>query len=228
MKVDLHDSCDDAVAEAADALVRAIRTCLARSDTDRVAVALSGGSALKAWPAAAATLGDVMGRLRLTWVDERCVPETDPSSNRGATHRMGAAEPAEELPLWLDGESADGACARVRAELRRWDARVDVALLGMGPDGHIASLFPGHPWDGELVRYVDDSPKPPPRRMTLTRALLSTARSSILLATGEPKRAALTALLEGDPRLPAVGLPNLSIFTDLDLRDLEPEPGSRT
>ena len=194
---------------------------LASSGASFVNVALPGGSALAVWPAAARLLGDALARVRLTWVDERCVPATHVDSNRGATLRamadVGVVQPAEQLALWLDGETPDEALARVRADLTRWGERLDVTLLGMGPDGHIASLFPGHAWDGDLVRYVSDSPKPPAARMTLTRPLLATARASILLATGASKREALSALVAGDDKLPAAGLPDLHLFTDLDL-----------
>jgi len=221
VSIDLHARCDDPVEAAAQALVDAIEPALraqrAPGAQPCVRIALSGGSASKAWPIAARKLGEALSALRLTWVDERCVPVADASSNRGATHRISPARAAQELPLWLDDESPAEAVARVRSELRRWGAALDVTLLGMGADGHIASLFPGRAWDGELVRFVDDSPKPPPRRMTLTRDLLCTARASILLATGESKRTALMGLLAGDARLPAVGLPHLSLFTDLDL-----------
>jgi len=206
---------------AAEALARSVRAALA-SDVDAfVNVALPGGSALAAWPAAARLLGEALVRVRLTWVDERCVPPSDADSNRGATLRAmadaGVAPPAEQLSLWLDHETPDEALARVRAGLAAWGGRLDVTLLGMGPDGHIASLYPGHDWDGELVRYVEDSPKPPAMRMTLTRPLLATARASILLATGASKREALAALVAGKSQLPAAGLPGLHIFTNLDI-----------
>ena len=88
----------------------------------------------------------------------------------------------------------------------------------MGADGHVASLFPDReaPRAG-CVAFVPDAPKPPPRRITLTRAALATARHILLVAVGEEKRAALDRLCAGDPRLPATGLPGLVVVTDLDL-----------
>lgn len=219
----VHASTEPAQA-AAEALAQAIAGTLEAPreagalDAEVFArVALPGGSALKVWPRAAELLGDALRRVRLTWVDERCVALADAASNRGATHRATDARPAEELALWLDGECAEQAVPRVRSGLRAWGGALDISLLGMGPDGHIASLFPGRPWRGDLVRHIDDSPKPPAHRMTLTRALLGTAEISILLASGEAKRPALLRLLAGDPALPAAGLPDLRIFTDLDL-----------
>ena len=122
----------------------------------------------------------------------------------------------------LDGDSPRSAVERVSRTIDDvFDGRLDVVLLGMGADGHIASIFPNHtaPAHGASVYFVADSPKPPRERMTLARSLLSTARTAVLIATGESKRKALHRLCAGDPSLPACGLPGLVVFTDLDLED---------
>jgi 6-phosphogluconolactonase len=79
---------------------------------------------------------------------------------------------------------------------------LDLVLLGIGPDGHIASLFPGAdtlqaPEDA-LCLGVHDSPKPPPERITLSLAVLRAARACMLLATGSSKSDAVSAML-GEP-----------------------------
>jgi len=184
-------------------------------------LAIAGGSAVKALaPARALVAPAVWSSVRLTWVDERCVPLASPDSNRGAAYASGPLGVALELPLVLDGEAPSASVARVEQALRAsFDAALDVTLLGMGEDGHIASLFPGHapPPDEALAWHVADSPKPPKDRITLTRRVLATARASILLAAGEGKRAALERLVRGDAALPAHGLPGLVIVTDLAL-----------
>ncbi len=191
-------------------------------------LAIAGGSAVNALRGARAMLPPgVWERTRLTWVDERCVPFESPDSNRGEAYRCGAlsesAPPAFELPLTLDGESVEQSLARVRAGLReKFDDALDVTLLGMGPDGHIASLFPGGaalldaPPDVRAL-HVPDSPKPPASRLTLTHSLLSTAVAHVLLAVGESKRDALVRLMAGDAALPAVGLSGIVLVTDVDL-----------
>jgi 6-phosphogluconolactonase len=84
--------------------------------------------------------------------------------------------------------------------------RLDHCLLGMGPDGHVCSLFPGHPLLAEAVRRVaavEDSLKPPPRRLTLTLPVLHQAAELCVAAFGRAKAAAIAAALEDDSsRLP--------------------------
>jgi 6-phosphogluconolactonase len=212
---------DAPVDEAGGRVAAAAREVIARSGRARLAV--PGGSAAAALGVARRALaaGGSWTDVSLTWVDERCVPFDDPASNRGAAYRAGCldadAPPAHELALYEDGETPSEACRRVAAGLGSlFASELDVVLLGMGEDGHVASLFPGHPTPpGALVAHVPDSPKPPPHRVTLTRRALATARATIVLATGERKRDALARLLAGDPRLAAPGLPGLTIVTDL-------------
>lgn len=230
----LHQS-ETAKQAAGEELASCLRSVLRERGTVRLAI--PGGSALEAASVARAALGPDWARVSLTWVDERCVAETDEQSNRGAARRLGLlgsrsdagvdgdGDPAERpaparvLPLFEIGETPAAAVARVEERIdAELDGGLDVLLLGMGEDGHIASLFPGRPEPaGQRVAHVADSPKPPSDRITLTRALLGRVRHAVLLATGEAKREALERLQAGDASLPAHGLPGLIVVTDLDL-----------
>jgi 6-phosphogluconolactonase len=173
-------------------------------------------------------LGEDWARVALTWVDERCVPFDSPDSNRGSAYRVGALaegdRPATELALYRDDEQPADSIRRVERELEtHFDSALDVLLLGMGADGHIASLFPGRQSSvGCMVAHIPDSPKPPADRITLTRPVLQTAKSGILIASGQEKRHALESLLDGNEAMPAYGLRGLLIVTDLELGRGEP------
>ncbi len=173
-------------------------------------LAISGGSAARLVGPLREALGDRWQQLRLTWADERCVPLADAASNRGALYRAGAlrkdAPPKVELPLFQDGETPQGAAERVRRHFQEhFDGGLDMAILGMGGDGHTASLFPGRDWAaGPICFVVKDSPKPPSTRITLSRPVLAAA-VSVIYAVGEGKHAALRRTLDGDASLPLSG-----------------------
>lgn len=206
------------VDEAAALLARWMREVHAARGACRLGV--PGGSALAAVKAAREALdADVWRATRLTFVDERVVPVNSADSNRGAAERGGALTPAPGLvlPLVEDGEDGPAACARVSTAFTRdFGGALDVALLGMGEDGHVASLFPGHPAlaAGGVVTHLGDSPKPPPARVTLTLGVLRAATRRLVLAMGAGKRAALARLLDGDVALPVCRLGPVTLVTD--------------
>jgi 6-phosphogluconolactonase len=216
---------EDPMTAAGERLAEDLRRAMHESELVRLAI--PGGSALAAAVTAHSILGADFERVQLTWVDERCVDAADPDSNRGAAERAGLLGPAHPprriVPLFVDGERADDAVARARDELRAvFDSAIDVALLGLGEDGHVASLFPGRfdrDADATVLR-IDDSPKPPAERISLGWRMLATAQACVVAAAGEAKRVALDGVVAGDPRLPAVGLHGLVVISDLDLREV--------
>jgi 6-phosphogluconolactonase len=125
--------------------------------------------------------------------DERCVPPDHPDSNyRMARHALldrVAPATVHRMPAELGPDEAAGLYAHIVASV----APLDVVVLGVGEDGHTASLFPGHPAlkASGLVIGIRDSPKPPPKRVTLTLAALQAARRVIILATGAGKAEAV-------------------------------------
>ncbi len=152
------------------------------------------------------------------FADERCVgPQDEESNYRLAVERLlGPAEVPSGQVHRMKGELGPGPGARAyETELRAYVPVgdeglpvLDVVVLGIGPDGHVASLFPGAPTldapDTEICLGVDDSPKPPPERITVTLAMLRAARCCVLLATGAGKADAVDAMLgEPSPHVPA-------------------------
>jgi len=138
--------------------------------------------------------------------DERCLPAGDAGRNdrmaREALLKHVAIPPdnIHSIPAEL---GARVAAARYAAVLES-AAPLDLVLLGMGEDGHTASLFPGNPAMGSKTPAVPvfDSPKPPAERVSLGLGALNAARHKIFLVAGAGKRTALERILRGEP-LPA-------------------------
>jgi 6-phosphogluconolactonase len=179
-------------------------------------VAISGGSIARVFFPALATLPLDWSRVDFFWVDERAVPPADPESNfhdASALWLQPAGVPEERIHR-MRGEDADleHAAADYASVLRRvaGDPPVlDYVLMGVGPDGHIASLFPRHQALDEmsrLVAVIEDAPKPPPRRLTLTLSVLASARRIVVAGVGESKAEVLTRAAAADSTLPLSAL----------------------
>lgn len=132
--------------------------------------------------------------------DERCLPPQDPERNSRAAHEaLLSAVPIPgtqvfPVPAELGAEDAAAAYALTIARA----VPFDLVLLGMGEDGHTASLFPGQAVDDtRLVVPVHDAPKPPPERVSLTVPALSSCRRMLVMVTGAGKRDALRAWRAG-------------------------------
>jgi 6-phosphogluconolactonase len=153
------------------------------------------------------------------WADERCVPPTSPESNYGAANQQLFRQvtiPPNQIYA-LDGAlGASKAAADYESTLNRVFQpkpgrlpKFDLILLGIGEDGHTASLFPNHPLLDEKQRWVVpvfDAPKPPPERVTLTLPVINNARHVAFVAAGSEKKAILSKVLGPGihrPRLPA-------------------------
>jgi 6-phosphogluconolactonase len=192
----------------------------------RASVVLTGGGigtkCLEELAAAPAREAIDWPHLDIWWGDERFVPAGDPDRNetgaRAALLDHVDADPARVHPMpgpdGPDGDDPDAAAARYAAWLARAGdggpvPAFDVLMLGIGPEGHVASLFPGWPalGDDRPVVAVRNSPKPPPTRLSLTFPSLQAAREVWILASGEEKADAVARALSGaDPaQVPAAG-----------------------
>jgi 6-phosphogluconolactonase len=159
--------------------------------------------------------------VHVWWGDERFLPAGDPNRNETQAREalldaLGPVLPSGNVhpmaPLGPEAPDAATAARRYAAELRAHAPAgglaptFDVLLLGVGPDGHVASLFPGRSAMFEahqLVVAETGSPKPPPARVSLTLPLIRTAREVWLVAAGVEKAAAVARALQGDDALPA-------------------------
>jgi 6-phosphogluconolactonase len=172
------------------------------------AVALPGGSVGPIFFPELARAQCDWSRTSFFWGDERAVPPEHPDSNYALARALWL-EPAQVPLSRVHRMPADAADLRQAAlayedEMVRTlgvSAPLDLVLLGVGPDGHVCSLFPGHALLGERqvrVAPVEDAPKPPPRRLTLTLPVLWSAELVVVAALGRAKAAVLREALQ-DP-----------------------------
>ena len=164
-----------------------------------------GSASMRSWP--------VWPALELFWADERAVPPDHADSN----YRLARESFLEAAPLdvarvhRMRGEAADldAEARRYEGELGAWAGvtpggaeapALDAVLLGLGPDGHTASLFPDSPALAARGRWVAAAPGPPPhpRRLTLTLETLNAARAVLFLVTGREKADAVRRVLAAD------------------------------
>lgn len=188
---------------------------------------LTGGSAALIFLGALREASLDWSRVTLFWGDERAVPPDSPDSNYGL---------AEQMLLKPLGANAPAA-VRMQAELpdmtfaakqysKALPPALDLLILGVGDDGHVCSLFPGHKGlqvTGTYVTAITDSPKPPPRRLTLTLTYVVRARNIWIVAVGERKRLLLQRAIAGDPVTTPVELvvaqgKAVTVFTDQVIR----------
>jgi 6-phosphogluconolactonase len=189
----------------------------------RFCVALSGGSLMD-------IIGPPLGMGALSsavdwaawhvfWTDERWVPKESPDSNYYHANRLFLAHvgiPAEQIHAADDSLDPSDTARAYEAKMRnvlqpdpgRWP-RFDLILLGIGEDGHTASLFPNHPALREVRNWVvpvTDAPKPPPIRITMTLPVINNARSVLFVAAGSKKAKILSKVFNSngtEPQLPA-------------------------
>ena len=198
-------------------------TDLACATPGRFAIALSGGSTPKRLyqMLAATPLREAMPweRVHLFWGDDRFVPWDDPNSNYGMARDAMIAHvpiPPQNVHGIPFRGSPDDAAQEYEGVLKSYYGSAtldparplfDVVLLGMGPDGHTASLFPGKPALEEKYRWVIRVPEPGLNpfvpRITLTYPALASSRSTAFVAAGGDKTAMMSRVLDGEWDLPS-------------------------
>jgi len=202
----------------------------------RHSVALSGGRITQKFFAATVEQAKIrkvsFALVHFFWADERCVPPTDPESNFKLANEL-LFQPlnisAENIHR-LRGEGSPQAAVKIAEEELRQTVtsssseypKLDLVLLGMGEDGHVASLFPGAPASITDIAVpflvVENSPKPPPTRISLSYKAICSAKKVWVLASGAGKAAALTASLSPNGDTPLARILHMretKIFSDI-------------
>lgn len=202
--------------ELADLTARRLIATLTDLQADgRVAqICLTGG---RIATAVYARLGELLGesevdpsRMELWWGDERFLPTEDPQRNAGPTlallARYFSLDPARTHPMPSADGVVDAAASAATYAKELGDTSFDLCLLGVGEDGHVASIFPGHPSDEAAtaaVIGVMDAPKAPAERISLTLPTLSASGEVWFLAAGAEKADSIARALAGDETIPA-------------------------
>jgi len=174
-----------------DAAARAIR------QRGRFLIVLAGGNTPRCIYRTLRAADTDWSRWHLYFGDERCLPAGDAERNS----RMAADAWLNHVPIPQDlvhaipAELGASSAALVYTKTLRSVGDFDLVLLGLGEDGHTASLFPGHDWgvaaNAPDALAVFNAPKPPPQRVSLSAARLSRTRELLFLVAGESKRDAL-------------------------------------
>jgi len=221
----------------AEELAQALSTHVLQAASEAVAerqrftLALSGGSAmtllaqgLESMPSSQAA--DWLS-WHIYWVDERCVSLTHPDSNFAAAHGIWLSHcpiPSDQIHVIDDTLSPEEAAEAYAADLSRSFQlsdgvmpQFDLVLLGVGEDGHTASLFPGGSALEETSRWVvavPNAPKPPPNRISMTLPVINHAREVAVVAVGAGKEPVMTRVREQDVTKPL-----------LPIQRIHPAPG---
>lgn len=202
----IYPDADDMHRHAAAAIIRAAEQAIAARAKFRIV--LSGGNTPQPLYALLRSARTDWSRWEIYFGDERCVPAASAERNDAAAvsawlaHVPIPVEQIHRIPAELGAEQAATQYAAVVAPVDRFD----LVLLGIGEDGHTASLFPHHRLDAmenvpEVVA-VEDAPKPPRARVSLSPRRLARTRQAFFLVSGASKQDAIAAWTRGEP-LPA-------------------------
>lgn len=213
-----------------DALTDAVITRLAQCASEAIAergafsIVLAGGNTPQAIYRELSELATDWRAWFVYFGDERCFPLGDSERNDTMANRCWLDHvpiPREQI-FWVPAEHGADVGAATYANLLSDVPAFDVVLLGLGEDGHTASLFPGLPHFDTPAIAVHNAPKLPRERISMSSTRLSNARNVWFLVSGEGKRAALKQLHSADAIPAAMIKPigGIDIFTDIDPHDV--------
>ncbi|KAM3727277.1 putative 6-phosphogluconolactonase [Dirofilaria immitis] len=171
-------------------------------------IAFSGGSMPTLIAPLLASLENIdWSKVRIFVVDERMVPLNDIESNTGAYMKILPSNISQSFIHYGPVDSTAECAKNYEEQIHNFTTDIDegwpvfdLLLLGIGPDGHTCSLFPGHPVLKEDVKWVaavEDSPKPPSKRITLTLPVINHARYVAFISTGKKKGELIKEIISG-------------------------------
>ncbi len=195
-----YNSAEEVARQAVEQILSKAQQAIAQQG--RFTLVLAGGTTPKRIYERLAEHQQPWDKWHLFLGDERCLAPDDPQRNSLMVQQAWLNKvhfPTANfhpIPAELGPDQA----AREYAELIRPYLPFNMVLLGIGEDGHTASLFPGHKHNNdELTHAVYNSPKPPPERVSLSQKALAQSEQTIILVTGSSKKAAVKQWLEGKP-----------------------------
>jgi 6-phosphogluconolactonase len=194
--------------------------------------ALSGGTTALIFLGALRSANVDWRRITLFWADERAVPADDPDSNYGLAERMLLSPLGAKAPraIRMPADASDLGQAALRYDealaTELDDGSLDLAILGVGEDGHICSLFPGHialTQNDLRAVAIEDAPKPPRRRLSLTLRYVLQTKKIWVIAIGPRKLPVLQAAINKTSNSTPLDLvmrqaKNVTVFTDQTIR----------
>lgn len=202
-----------------ESVARALAALLEKAARERGVASLAIPGGRTPAPVLTALAGQLsaatLQNLVLLWLDERAVPLGHADRNDAATLKawsLGGALPARVLAMPAERPDLEAARVEYATTLKQalGGHPIDACFIGIGEDGHFASLFPDHPAldAGGEVLAIYDSPKPPPRRLTLSLPMIRAARQRFVVALGAEKgRIFLRASQGPDRKVPVSLLP---------------------
>ncbi len=210
----VHADADALAAAVAERIATLAKIAIAKRGIFHLA--LAGGETPRRCYERLAKLDIDWGHVQIYFGDERCLPKGDVNRNDSMAHEAlfdYIAIPENNIHSISAELGAREAAARYILVLG--DIQLDLVLLGMGEDGHTASLFPGNPATASpaVVVPVYNAPKPPTERVSLGMNKLKAVREKIFMVAGESKRNALEHILLGD-KLPAASVTSAEWYLD--------------
>lgn len=198
---------EDLAEAAAKIFVTASRKLL--KEKDEIVICIPGGrSVTEMWKRLAAKTRMPWEKVQIFMADERIVPPNHEDSNFKLAYDMFLGKlihrellSKDNVHIFIPENSKDRGSVKYTEEFNRFGGKCDILILGVGEDGHVGALYPNHSSiKSRASGYItmDDSPKPPADRITLTKKTMLTADVVILLFVGEAKRNAFNKFSDGD------------------------------